>query len=404
MKVLKKIGKKFKDLIAKLEIKKVFSNLHFPLLILMIIYMIFGLLMIFSASSVAAVLRYKVPSNYFFLRQLTWIVLALIPGFIVLFVNTKYYRYFSKWVMLGAVGALILLFTVGVVAGGARSWFDAGEINVQPTEFVKIILIIYLAVYYHRFGSKKDVSLWKMAFPLVIAVTVFILVAMQPDFGGAFIIAVITALIFFSLPIAKNQKKTIYKIGLGTIVVAVLALVFLGKDIFQSYQVSRLLNFTEPCQRYSDDTGYQVCNGYIAIHNGGLTGVGLGESTQKYLYLPEAHTDFIFPIICEELGLIVGILVVVGYFAMLFMILNVAKETDTLRNSVLAYGIFAYLLAHILINLLGVLGLIPLTGVPLPFLSYGGSYNMCVIVSLFMIQRIHYENKEAKLRKKIENL
>lgn len=404
MKVLKKIGKKFKDLREKLEIKKVFSNLHFPLLILMIIYMIFGLLMIFSASSVAAVLRYQVPSNYFFLRQLTWIVLALIPGFIVLFVNTKYYRYFSKWVMLGAVGALILLFTVGVVAGGARSWFDAGEINVQPTEFVKIILIIYLAVYYHRFGSKKDVSLWKMAFPLVIAVTIFILVAMQPDFGGAFIIAVITALIFFSLPIAKNQKKKIYKIGLGTIVVAVLALVFLGKDIFQSYQVSRLLNFTEPCQRYSDDTGYQVCNGYIAIHNGGLTGVGLGESTQKYLYLPEAHTDFIFPIICEELGLVVGILVVVGYFVMLFMILNVAKETDTLRNSVLAYGIFAYLLAHILINLLGVLGLIPLTGVPLPFLSYGGSYNMCVIVSLFMIQRIHYENKEAKLRKKIENL
>lgn len=404
MKVLKKIGKKFKALKDKLEIKKVFSNLHFPLLILMIIYMIFGLLMIFSASSVAAVLRYQVPSNYFFLRQLAWIGLALIPGLIVLFVNTKYYRYFSKWVMLGAVGALILLFTVGVVAGGARSWFDAGEINVQPTEFVKIILIIYLAVYYHRFGSKKDVSLWKMAFPLIIAVTVFILVAMQPDFGGAFIIAVITALIFFSLPIAKNQKKTIYKIGLGTIVVAVLALVFLGKDIFQSYQVSRLLNFTEPCQRYSDDTGYQVCNGYIAIHNGGLTGVGLGESTQKYLYLPEAHTDFIFPIICEELGLIVGILVVVGYFAMLFMILNVAKETDTLRNSVLAYGIFAYLLAHILINLLGVLGLIPLTGVPLPFLSYGGSYNMCVIVSLFMIQRIHYENKEAKLREKIENL
>lgn len=404
MKVLKKDDKKIKNFVAKLEIKKVFSNLHFPLLILMILYMVFGLLMIFSASSVAAVLRYKVPSNYFFLRQLTWILLSLIPGFVVLLVNTKYYRYFSKWVMFAAVAALVLLFTVGVVAGGARSWFDAGEINVQPTEFVKIILIIYLAVYYHRFGSKKDVSLWKMAFPLLIAVTIFILVAMQPDFGGAFIIAVITALIFFSLPIAKKQKKTIYKIGLGTVVVAVLALTFLGKDIFQSYQVSRLLNFTEPCQRYSDDTGYQVCNGYIAIHNGGLTGVGLGESTQKYLYLPEAHTDFIFPIICEELGLLAGILVVIGYFVMLFMILNVAKETDTLRNSVLAYGIFAYLLAHILINLLGVLGLIPLTGVPLPFLSYGGSYNMCVIVSLFMIQRIYFENKEAKLRKKIESL
>ena len=404
MKVLKRVGKKLKNFIAGLEIKKVFSNLHFPLLILTIVYAVFGLLMIFSASSVAAVLRYQVPSNYFFFRQLTWIVLALLPGLCVLFLKTKYYRYFSKVAMLFAIGALIYLFAVGVVAGGAKSWYDMGEVNIQPTEFVKIILIIYLAVYYHRFGSKKDVSLWKMAFPLIIAVSVFILVAMQPDFGGAFIIAVITALIFFSLPVAKNQKKTIYKIGLGTVGVAVVALVFLGQDIFHSYQVSRLLNFTEPCQRYADDTGYQVCNGYIAIHNGGLTGVGLGESTQKYLYLPEAHTDFIFPIICEELGLVAGILVVIGYFVMLFIILNVAKETDTLRNSVLAYGIFAYLLAHILINLLGVLGLIPLTGVPLPFLSYGGSYNMCVIVSLFMIQRIHYENKEARLRKKIEEL
>lgn len=408
MKVLNRFGKGINKFIAGLEFKKVFSNLHFPLLILMIIYAVFGLIMIFSASSVAAVLRYQVPSNYFFLRQLTWILLALIPGIIVLFVNTKYYRYFSKGVMFFALLALVFLFTIGVVAGGAKSWYDMGEVNMQPTEFVKIILIIYLAVYYHRFGSKKDVSLWKMAFPLIVAVSVFILVAMQPDFGGAFIIAVITALIFFSLPVAKKQKGMIYKIGAGAIVVALLgtlfSAVFLGKSIFQSYQVSRLLNFTEPCQRYADDTGYQVCNGYIAIHNGGLTGVGLGESTQKYLYLPEAHTDFIFPIICEELGLIVGILVVVGYFVMLFMILNVAKETDTLRNSVLAYGIFAYLLAHILINLLGVLGLIPLTGVPLPFLSYGGSYNLCVIVSLFMIQRIHYENKQARLRKKIENI
>ena len=206
------------------------------------------------------------------------------------------------------------------------------------------------------------------------------------------------------MPIAKNHKKTIYKVGLGGAVILGITLVFFGQNIFKSYQISRLLNFTEPCQRYSDVTGYQVCNGYIAIKNGGLTGVGLGESTQKYLYLPEAHTDFIFPIICEELGLITGILVVIGYFIMLFLILNVAKETDTLRNSILAYGIFTYLLAHILINLLGVLGLIPLTGVPLPFLSYGGSYNLCVIISLFIIQRIHYENKEAILRKKIEQL
>lgn len=384
--------------------KKILSNIHFPLLILMIVYSIFGLLMIFSASSVAAVLRYQVPTNYFFIRQLIWGVIAYVVGFIVLVVPTKMYRFGSRIAMFGILFLLCFIFAAGSIFGGAQSWYDMGFFNFQPTELAKVVLIVYLSVYYHKIASKKNITFWNLIFPLLIAVVVFLLIALQPDFGGAFIIAVITALIFFSLPIAKNHKKTIYKVGLGGAVILGITLVFFGQNIFKSYQISRLLNFTEPCQRYSDDTGYQVCNGYIAIKNGGLTGVGLGESTQKYLYLPEAHTDFIFPIICEELGLITGIFVVIGYFIMLFLILNVAKETDTLRNSILAYGIFAYLLAHILINLLGVLGLIPLTGVPLPFLSYGGSYNLCVIISLFIIQRIHYENKEAILRKKIEQL
>ena len=140
------------------------------------------------------------------------------------------------------------------------------------------------------------------------------------------------------------------------------------------------------------------------MHNGGLFGTGLGSSTQKYLYLPEAHTDFIFAVLCEELGLVFGIVIVLGYFVMLFIILNIAKEAGNLRNSILAYGVFAYILAHILINLLGVLGLVPLTGVPLPFLSYGGSYNLNVIIALSIVQRVNIENKQDAHRKKIENL
>lgn len=384
--------------------KKILANLNYPLLILMIIYSIFGLLMIFSASSVAAVLRYDVSPNYFFIRQLIWIILAYTLGIIVLIVPTKLYRYGSKIAMFGILFLLGGVFVAGSIAGGAQSWYEVGFANFQPLELAKVVLIVYLAVYYHRIASKKKISFWNMIWPLIISAIMFILIAMQPDFGGAFIVFVITALIFFSLPIGKKHKKSIYKmLGVGGVLL-LLSVAFLGKNILHSYQISRILNFTNPCQRYSDDTGYQVCNGYIAIHNGGLTGVGLGNSTQKYLYLPEAHTDFIFPIICEELGLIVGIIVVIGYFIILFLILNIAKETDNLRNSILSYGIFAYLLAHILINLLGVLGLIPLTGVPLPFLSYGGSYNLCVIISLFIVQRVNYENKEAKIRKKIESL
>ena len=381
--------------------KKILANINYPLLILMIIYSAFGLLMIFSASSVAAVLRYDYSTNHFFVRQLIWTIFGYAAGLVVLIIPTKYYRFISKIAMYGTIALLALIFVAGKVAGGAQSWYDLGKFNFQPVEFAKIVLIVYLAVYFHKIASRNKTCLMDFLYPLILAVIVFVLVALQPDFGGAFIIFLITALIFFSIPFGKKQKKLIIKIGVVGVVIVLISLMALGKNIFQSYQVSRILNFTNPCQRYSDDSGYQVCNGYIAIHNGGLWGVGLGNSTQKFLYLPEAHTDFIFPIICEELGLVAGIIVVIGYFIMFFILLNIAKETGTIRDSILVYGIFVYLLAHILINLLGVLGLIPLTGVPLPFLSYGGSYNLSLIVALFIVQRVNYENKDYKIKNKI---
>ena len=386
------------------DVKGNLGKLNYGLLILMVLYSAFGLLMIFSASSIAAVLRYKVPFNYFFLRQLLWTVIGVALGIIVLKIPTKKYHIISTIAIYGIIIALAMVFIIGFAAGGALSWIDFGFANFQPMEFAKIILIVYMAVYYNRLSTKKNITFKNMIYPLFLAGIICVLVAAQPDFGGAFIIFLITVLIFLSLPIGKKFKKSIFKYGGIAAVFAVFALLLFGKSILHSYQVSRILNFTNPCQRYSEDTGYQVCNGYIAIKNGGLTGVGLGNSSQKYLYLPEAHTDFIFPIICEELGLIIGILVVIGYFIMLYIILNVAKETSNLRDSILAYGIFAYLTAHILVNILGVLGLIPLTGVPLPFLSYGGSYNICVIVSFFIVERINIENKNNKSLKKIENM
>ncbi len=380
------------------------AKLNYVILLLMIVYSAFGLLMIFSASSVAAVLRYKVSTNYFFLRQLLWTALGYAGGLVVLKVSTKYYRFFSKLAMFGIIFLLAFIFMAGFVAGGAQSWYDLGLVNFQPMEIGKIILIIYLAVHYHKISSKKNITLYDMIYPLILAAIMCVLIAMQPDFGGAFIVFLITLLTFVSLPIGKKHKKMVYKMGGIAVLVLGIAILLFGKNILHSYQVSRLVYFTNPCQRYSEDTGYQVCNGYIAIKNGGLTGVGLGNSTQKYLYLPEAHTDFIFPIICEELGLIVGILILIGYFILLYTILGIAKETTTLRDSILCYGVFVYLLCHILINILGILGLIPLTGVPLPFLSYGGSYNICVIISIFMVERVNIENYNNKALKKLEKL
>ena len=274
-------------------VKKVIKNLNYPLLLLTIVYSIFGCIMIFSASNVAAVLRYKVPTNYFFLRQILWVIIGSAAGIVIMFFPTKSYKYFSKIAIWCVLALLIFLFTYGRIAGGAQSWYKAKFFNIQPTELAKMVLIIYLAVYYHRISLKKKISLWNMLYPLVLTAVIFILVALQPDFGGAFIIFGIVGLIFVSLPIAKKHKKTIYKVGVGLVALLLFGVFVLGKNILQSYQVKRLLYFQNPCERYSDKdgTGYQVCNGYIAIHNGGLRGVGLGGSTQKYLYLPEAHTD-----------------------------------------------------------------------------------------------------------------
>ena len=389
--------------------KKNIRNLNFLLLAFMIIYSVIGLVMILSASSVAAVLKYQVASNYFFLKQLAFTIAGYVMGYILIHIPTSKYGKLSLYrlFMYGMIFLLLLVLLFGTIAGGAKSWLGIGNRRIQPLEFTKIALIIYLAIYYYKFSLKQYKKTWRyllaIFYPVALAVLVFFLLVKQPDLGGALIIAAITGLVFFSIPKTKKNRKYVYRVLLGLLALGSI-FIFIFKDrIFDDYQKERFV-FMNPCSRYKEDTGYQVCNSYIAIHNGGIGGVGSGNSTQKYMYLPEAHTDFIFAILVEELGLVVGILIIIGYFIMLFIILKIAKSAHNLRNSILAYGVFAYLFAHIAINLLGILGLIPLTGVPLPFLSYGGSYNICVIVSLFIVQRINIETRLNRVEEGIKKI
>ena len=164
------------------------------------------------------------------------------------------------------------------------------------------------------------------------------------------------------------------------------------------------LTYKNPCTRYTEDTGYQVCNGFIAINNGGLFGKGLGNSSQKYLYLPEAHTDFIFPIMVEELGLVFSIFFILGYMFILYRIFRIAKQSVNLRNSIICYGVGIYMFLHIIVNFLGILAVIPLTGVPVPFLSYGGSFTVNLILCMFIVERVAVENKVTKTREEIKNM
>ena len=384
--------------------KKLFSKMDIWLLIIMIIYSIVGLIMIFSASSVSTVLRYHVPQYHFFLRQAIFLFGSFVLGFlIVIRFPTSKYKYIAPFAIVGIIVALIGLFAYGQITNNAQSWYDLGPFALQPSEFSKSIIIVFLAVAYSRLEKKKVNNIYAFLIPVAICLFIAVLIALQPDFGTALIICGIVFFIFISIPYVKQNFIKVLKIGVVCLVVAALALLYSGAEIFNSRQMKRF-EFRNPCERYQEDTGYQVCNGFIAIHNGGLFGVGLGNSSQKYLYLPESHTDFIFPIIVEELGLLVGVLLIVGYMIMLWRILKIARAAENLRLSILAYGVFLYLLFHILINLLGILALIPLTGVPLPLLSYGGSFTINVVIMLFVVERVNIENKTIRAKREMASI
>ena len=384
--------------------KNIFSKMDIWLLILMIIYSIVGLIMIFSSSSVSTVLRYNVPQYHFFVRQAIFLLGAFILGFLVIIrFPTSKYKYLTPIAVVGIIIALLGLLLYGQLTNNARSWYSIGPLALQPSEFAKSIIIVFLAVSYSKLEKSKTATIYTFLIPVAICLGIAVLIAMQPDFGTALIICGIVFFTFISIPYVKQNIIKVLKIGAVCIVVAVLALLYSDAEILNSRQMQRF-EFRNPCERYQEDTGYQVCNGFIAIHNGGLFGVGLGNSSQKYLYLPESHTDFIFPIIVEELGLIVGILLIIGYMIMLWRILLIARQAENLRLSILAYGVFLYLLFHILINLLGILALIPLTGVPLPLLSYGGSFTINVVIMLFVVQRVNIENKTIKMKREMASI
>ena len=374
-------------------IKNSLKNVDIPLFIITVLLIVFGLLMVFSSSSVTSVLSYKKTPYYFFERQFITVIIAFLMSLVVINFPTKNYSVISKLGIVLIVITLISLKTYGTVTNNARSWFKLLGFSVQPSEFAKTFIILYLACRYSTIKKFKNIS--DVFLPMIPCIIVFFLVALEPDLGTACLIAIICMFIFFALPLSKDKNMKILRIV--TVIAAIGGILFLNfnSDILTSTQASRF-NFKNPCSRYLEESGYQVCNGYIAIHNGGLFGVGLGASTQKYLYLPAAHTDFIFAIITEELGLIGGGCVLLAYIFLLFRILVIARNATNLRNSIIAFGTFAYILSHITINLGGLLAIIPLTGVPLPFLSYGGSFMINLMILVSLTQRVAIETKRKK--------
>lgn len=376
--------------------KKVVRYIDKPLLIISVILFLFGLIMIFSASNVTSYMSGG-SAYYYFIKQAIFLGISAIVCMIMIRFNTKVYGIISHILLLIAIAVLVLLLIYGKATNYAISWIQLGPITIQPSEFIKIIMIIWMARYYEM--NEKKLNNWLVSsIPLLVGMGITFLIVCQPDLGTAIIFALLVGSIFLAVPIPKKVKTNIV-ISIIFIAIGVAAfLLMAGKTLIHERQLERF-NFTRPCDRLLD-TGNQVCNGYIAINNGGLTGVGLGNSTQKYLYLPYPYTDFIYTVIVEELGVVVGIALIIVYMYLLYRILKIGKQSYTNRGAILCYGVATYIFLHIAVNLMGLFGLMPMTGVPLPFVSYGGSFTLCLMVGLTLVQRVNIETKirEQKFR------
>ncbi len=342
--------------------------------------LIFGLVMIASAGVGYSRIRFG-DEYYFFKRQLLF---GVLPGLLILtIVKNIDYRFWKKFSFLFFVVSIIFLILVfvpgfGAKIYGANRWIQLGPFSFQPAEMLKISLILYLAAWIESRKEKiKDFYEGLMPFVMIIALVSFLLIK-QPDIGTLGVIIMISMTMFF---VSGAKISHIFMLG-GAGVMALLALIK-----FETYRMNRLLVFLHP-ELDPRGIGYQINQALLAIGSGGIFGVGLGHSLQKFNYLPEPVGDSIFAIIGEELGFF-GESILIMLFVVFFLRgLKIAKNAPDIFGRLVAIGIVSWITLQAFINIAAISGLVPLTGIPLPFISYGGTSIIFLLTSIGILMNI----------------
>ena len=353
------------------------------LFISVLIMAIFGIVMIYSASSIWA--EYKFHDSFKFVKsQSFFLIIGIIICYILSKKDYKVYQKKANIILLVCFLLLILVLIPGIgsIRNGSRSWFGFGGFGIQPSEFAKLGLIIYVAKYLTNNNSIMfDIK--RGVIPLLLIIGLFfLLIMLEPDFGTAIVIVLTLVVMIF---ISGVKLSFFVKCGL----LGIIGIVFL--IIIAPYRTQRIIAFLNP---WSDPlgSGYQIIQSLYAIGPGGLLGQGFLKSRQKQFYLPEPQTDFIFSIISEEFGF-VGILIVASFFFYIFYrITKIALKCNDLFGKYLAMGLGIGIIIQAILNIFVVIGLIPVTGITLPFLSYGGSSLITSLISIGIILNISKTN------------
>lgn len=357
--------------------------------------------MVYSSSMITAVARYDYAMDYFYEKQKhTFILSFFIMIFLMIFPYKRYQKKnFLMFIMFSIIGLLLFVETFGHTSGGAQSWIRFGSNSLQPAEFAKLGIIIYLSAIFGKRQDRINKLDNQVIPPIGFLIFLCFLIALQPDYGTAAIVFLISCSIIISSGMSFKSIGKLYIILLGFAAIFLLIAMLFGhfSSVVSDNKIARFTGFMDPFGTEKEN-GYQLVNSLLAIGSGGITGVGLGDSVQKYGYLPESHTDFIMAIIAEELGVFgVGfVLLTLGFIVLRGFTLS-AKCKDPF-GSLLLIGISSMIGIQVFINVGGVIGLIPITGITLPFISFGGTSLLLLMSSIGIFQNVvmHMNLQEEK--------
>lgn len=362
-------------------------NYDFTLIITPILLAAFGMVMIYSASMVTAVVEGH-GSTYYLFKQIQWFGLGLISFVICSIFPYKYYQKLIKVIVLFVIILLVGLFLFGTNVNNANSWYVFGPVSLQPAEFAKLGIIMYLASVYSKRQAYINEFSKAVVPPLLLSAIIIGLIVMQPGLGTAFIIFVIACSVIFSSGIRFKHLFILIGIGITILVVSIPKMV---TDV----RVARFTGAYQPFQT-PDTGGYHLIQSYLAIGGGGLTGEGLGQSVQKLGYLMEAHTDFIMAVIAEELGFF-GVIIVIGMIATIVLRgMYISRKCKDSFGALLAIGISTMVGIQAFVNLGAISGVLPITGVTLPFISYGGSSLLVLMTSMGILNNVAVAVKKGE--------
>ncbi len=343
------------------------------------------ILCIFSTLSL-----YNYNSQSLFEKQLIWVILGVSLFLIIFRLNLSFLQNSKLVIIIYAFANALLLYTVffGATINGAKAWINLGFFSFQPADLAKLAIILLLAKYF----SKRHMEIQFLRHIVVSLIYILIpvsLIMLQPDFGSAMVIMFIWFFVVFMSGLSKKHLFIMFILGLAGVLL-------MWNFVFAEYQKNRVLNFVNPV-RDIRGSGYNVYQALIAIGSGGTFGKGVGLGTQsKFNFLPEYQTDFIFSAYAEEWGFVGVIILFIIYFVLLSRLMYLAYFTSDNFSSILTIGVFAWVFVHVFINISMNLGLFPVTGIPLPFMSYGGSHIVLMALAVAVVSsatKVNYKNK-----------